>query len=175
SEEPAAPQAVATPSAVDTEDLPAWAAALAPETLAPERLLGRPKQTALILDQGLSDRADELVARTGPRVTFAAIVTAVLHFHLPADGPAAAKAIGGYRRRQLETLERPWQERNARVPEPLRAELDAVVAGATGRVAAVRRSTLVNALLDAHLPATPEDAARLVTRMEMVRGGAFLA
>ncbi len=99
---------------------------------------------------------------------------AVLHFHLPADGTAAAKAIGGYRRRKLESLDHPWEERNARLPEPLRAELDDVVSGAVGRVAAVRRSTLVNALLDAHLPATPDDAARLVTRMEMVRGGAFL-
>jgi hypothetical protein len=142
--------------------------------LAPARLLGRPKQTALILDRGLSTRADALVAATGPRVTFAAVVTAVLHFHLPADGEAAARTIGGYRRRRLDVLDHPWEERNARLPEPLRAELDEVVAGATGRVASVHRSTLVNALLDAHLPATPDDASRLVTRMEMVRGGAFL-
>ncbi|CAB4942554.1 unannotated protein [freshwater metagenome] len=114
------------------------------------------------------------MAATGPRVTFAAVVTAVLHFHLPADGEAAARTIGGYRRRRLDTLDHPWEERNARLPEPLRAELDDVVAGATGRVASVHRSTLVNALLDAHLPATPDDASRLVTRMEMVRGGAFL-
>lgn len=158
-----------------TDELPAWATSLDPAALQPERLLGRPKQTALILDRALSTRADELVAATGPRVTFAALVIAVLHFHLPADGAAAAKVIGGYRRRKLESLDHPWEERNARLPEPLRAELDDVVTGAVGRVAAVRRSTLVNALLDAHLPATPEDAARLVTRMEMVRGGAFLA
>jgi hypothetical protein len=155
-------------------DLPAWAQGLAHAALAPDRLLGRPKQTALILDRELSSRADALVAATGPRVTFAALVTAILHFHLPADGEAAARAIGGYRRRKLETLDRPWEERNARLPEPLRAELDAVVAGATGRVASVRRSTLVNALLDAHLPADADGAARLVVRMEMVRGGAFL-
>lgn len=159
---------------VDTSDLPAWAADLGVTALAPARLLGRPKQTALILDRGLSSRADELVAATGPRVTFAAVVTAILHFHLPADGEAAARTIGAYRRRKLEALDHPWEERNARLPEPLRAELDDVVAGATGRVASVHRSTLVNALLDAHLPATPEDASRLVTRMEMVRGGAFL-
>lgn len=176
-----APSAVADPTpseqpcAVDTGDLPAWAAPLDAAALQPDRLLGRPKQTALILDRDLSSRADELVAATGPRVTFAALVIAVLHFHLPADGTAAAKAIGGYRRRKLESLDHPWEERNARLPEPLRAELDDVVSGAVGRVAAVRRSTLVNALLDAHLPATPDDAARLVTRMEMVRGGAFLA
>jgi hypothetical protein len=155
-------------------DLPAWAQGLAHAALAPDRLLGRPKQTALILDRELSSRADALVAATGPRVTFAALVTAILHFHLPADGEAAARAIGGYRRRKLETLDRPWEERNARLPEPLRAELDDVVAGATGRVASVRRSTLVNALLDAHLPADADGAARLVVRMEMVRGGAFL-
>lgn len=159
---------------VDTSDLPEWARALDVVALAPARLLGRPKQTALILDRDLSSRADGLVAATGPRVTFAAVVTAILHFHLPADGEAAARTIGGYRRRKLEALDHPWEERNARLPEPLRAELDDVVAGATGRVASVHRSTLVNALLDAHLPATPEDAARLVTRMEMVRGGAFL-
>lgn len=159
----------------DAGDLPAWAAPLDAAALQPDRLLGRPKQTALILDRDLSSRADELVAATGPRVTFAALVIAVLHFHLPVDGTAAAKAIGGYRRRKLESLDHPWEERNARLPEPLRAELDEVVSGAVGRVAAVRRSTLVNALLDAHLPATPDDAARLVTRMEMVRGGAFLA
>lgn len=163
------------PAAVDTGDLPAWAAPLDDAALQPDRLLGRPKQTALILDRDLSSRADELVAATGPRVTFAALVIAVLHFNLPADGTAAAKAIGGYRRRKLESLDHPWEERNARLPEPLRAELDDVVSGAVGRVAAVRRSTLVNALLDAHLPSTPDDAARLVTRMEMVRGGAFLA
>lgn len=163
------------PIAADTGDLPAWAAPLDAAALQPDRLLGRPKQTALILDRDLSSRADELVAATGPRVTFAALVIAVLHFHLPTDGTAAAKAIGGYRRRKLESLDHPWEERNARLPEPLRAELDDVVSGAVGRVAAVRRSTLVNALLDAHLPATPDDAARLVTRMEMVRGGAFLA
>lgn len=159
---------------VDTSDLPAWAAPLGVVALAPARLLGRPKQTALILDRDLSSRADALVAATGPRVTFAAVVTAILHFHLPADGEAAARTIGAYRRRKLEALDHPWEERNARLPEPLRAELDDVVAGATGRVASVHRSTLVNALLDAHLPATPEDASRLVTRMEMVRGGAFL-
>ncbi len=176
-----APEApvVATPTtdsdARDAGDLPAWATTLDAAALQPERLLGRPKQTALILDRALSSRADELVAATGPRVTFAALVIAVLHFHLPADGTAAAKAIGGYRRRKLESLDHPWEERNARLPEPLRAELDDVVSGAVGRVAAVRRSTLVNALLDAHLPASPDDAARLVTRMEMVRGGAFLA
>lgn len=158
----------------DTSDVPAWAQDLAHAALAPDRLLGRPKQTALILDRELSSRADALVAATGPRVTFAALVTAILHFHLPADGEAAARAIGGYRRRKLETLDRPWEERNARLPEPLRAELDDVVAGATGRVASVRRSTLVNALLDAHLPADADGAARLVVRMEMVRGGAFL-
>lgn len=168
------PTPEATP-AVDAGDLPAWAAPLDAAALQPDRLLGRPKQTALILDRDLSSRADELVAATGPRVTFAALVIAVLHFHLPVDGTAAAKAIGGYRRRKLESLDHPWEERNARLPEPLRAELDDVVSGAVGRVAAVRRSTLVNALLDAHLPATPDDAARLVTRMEMVRGGAFLA
>lgn len=182
-----APEAVPTPTAVavptvtggaaasvDTSDLPAWAVGLDVVALAPARLLGRPKQTALILDRDLSSRADALVAATGPRVTFAAVVTAILHFHLPADGEAAARTIGGYRRRKLEALEHPWEERNARLPEPLRAELDDVVAGATGRVASVHRSTLVNALLDAHLPATPDDASRLVTRMEMVRGGAFL-
>jgi hypothetical protein len=163
----------ATTSA-DDSDVPAWAQGLAHAALAPDRLLGRPKQTALILDRELSSRADALVAATGPRVTFAALVTAILHFHLPADGEAAARAIGGYRRRKLETLDRPWEERNARLPEPLRAELDDVVAGATGRVASVRRSTLVNALLDAHLPADADGAARLVVRMEMVRGGAFL-
>lgn len=163
-----------TAPAASPTDLPEWAAVLEPEALRPDRLLGRPKQTALILDRDLSVRADALVARTGPRVTFAAIVTAVLHFHLPADGETAARAIGGYRRRRLEALEHPWEERNARLPEPLRAELDKVVAGATGRVASVRRSTLVNALLDAHLPADAGGAARLVTRMEMVRGGAFL-
>jgi hypothetical protein len=168
-EPPAAPAPAADPDA-----LPAWAAALDPAALAPTRLLGRPKQTALIMARELSTRADELVAATGPRVTFAAVVTAVLHFHLPADGEAAARTIGAYRRRRLDTLDHPWEERNARLPEPLRAELDEVVAGATGRVASVHRSTLVNALLDAHLPATPEDASRLVTRMEMVRGGAFL-
>lgn len=162
------------PQAADASDVPAWAQDLALAALAPDRLLGRPKQTALILDRELSSRADALVAATGPRVTFAALVTAILHFHLPADGEAAARAIGGYRRRRLETLDRPWEERNARLPEPLRAELDDVVAGATGRVASVRRSTLVNALLDAHLPADPDGAARLVVRMEMVRGGAFL-
>lgn len=166
--------ATATSAGGPEGDLPAWAAALDPAVLRPERLLGRPKQTALILDRDLSARADALVAGSGPRVTFAAIVTAVLHFHLPADGEAAARRIGGYRRRRLEALEHPWEERNARLPEPLRAELDDVVAGATGRVASVRRSTLVNALLDAHLPADAGDAARLVTRMEMVRGGAFL-
>lgn len=165
----------ATVPAPAAGDLPAWAAPLDAAALQPDRLLGRPKQTALILDRDLSSRADELVAATGPRVTFAALVIAVLHFHLPADGTAAAKAIGGYRRRKLESLDHPWEERNARLPEPLRAELDDVVSGAVGRVAAVRRSTLVNALLDAHLPASPDDAARLVTRMEMVRGGAFLA
>lgn len=170
----AAPSPSEQPTA-DTGDLPAWAAPLDAAALQPDRLLGRPKQTALILDRDLSSRADELVAATGPRVTFAALVIAVLHFHLPVDGTAAAKAIGGYRRRKLESLDHPWEERNARLPEPLRAELDDVVSGAVGRVAAVRRSTLVNALLDAHLPATPDDAARLVTRMEMVRGGAFLA
>jgi hypothetical protein len=168
-EPPAGPAPAADPDA-----LPAWAAALDPAALAPTRLLGRPKQTALIMARELSTRADELVAATGPRVTFAALVTAVLHFHLPADGDAAARTIGAYRRRRLDTLDHPWEERNARLPEPLRAELDEVVAGATGRVASVHRSTLVNALLDAHLPATPEDASRLVTRMEMVRGGAFL-
>lgn len=172
---PTAPAADVQPVAADTGDLPAWAAPLDATALQPDRLLGRPKQTALILDRDLSSRADELVAATGPRVTFAALVIAVLHFHLPVDGTAAAKAIGGYRRRKLESLDHPWEERNARLPEPLRAELDDVVSGAVGRVAAVRRSTLVNALLDAHLPATPDDAARLVTRMEMVRGGAFLA
>lgn len=165
----------AQPTDEDTGDLPAWAAPLDAAALQPDRLLGRPKQTALILDRDLSSRADELVAATGPRVTFAALVIAVLHFHLPVDGTAAAKAIGGYRRRKLESLDHPWEERNARLPEPLRAELDDVVSGAVGRVAAVRRSTLVNALLDAHLPATADDASRLVTRMEMVRGGAFLA
>lgn len=173
-----APAASTPPSeqpTADAGDLPAWAAPLDDVVLQPDRLLGRPKQTALILDRDLSSRADELVAETGPRVTFAALVIAVLHFHLPVDGTAAAKAIGGYRRRKLESLDHPWEERNARLPEPLRAELDEVVSGAVGRVAAVRRSTLVNALLDAHLPATPDDAARLVTRMEMVRGGAFLA
>ncbi len=154
--------------------LPAWASPLDPAALQPDRLLGRPKQTALILDRALSARADALVAATGPRVTFAALVIAVLHFHLPTDGAAAARAIGGYRRRKLESLDHPWEERNARLPEPLRAELDDVVSGAVGRVAAVRRSTLVNALLDAHLPTNADDAARLVTRMEMVRGGAFL-
>lgn len=176
-----APEAPSPAGARDTpapgtgpDALPAWAAALEPAALVPTRLLGRPKQTALIMARELSTRADELVAATGPRVTFAAVVTAVLHFHLPADGEAAARAIGGYRRRRLDTLDHPWEERNARLPEPLRADLDAVVAGATGRVASVHRSTLVNALLDAHLPATPEDASRLVTRMEMVRGGAFL-
>ncbi|MBF6619546.1 MAG: hypothetical protein ITG02_04885 [Patulibacter sp.] len=170
------PAATASAAPADIAgDLPAWAAPLDAAALQPERLLGRPKQTALILDRDLSSRADELVAATGPRVTFAALVIAVLHFHLPADGTAAAKAIGGYRRRKLESLDHPWEERNARLPEPLRAELDDVVSGAVGRVAAVRRSTLVNALLDAHLPATPDEAARLVTRMEMVRGGAFLA
>jgi len=172
-ESPATPAAPAAP-AVDTDDLPSWAAALDVVALAPTRLLGRPKQTALILDRELSGRADALVAATGPRVTFAAVVTAILHFHLPADGEAAARTIGGYRRRRLDTLDHPWEERNARLPEPLRAELDDVVAGATGRVASVHRSTLVNALLDAHLPGTPDDASRLVTRMEMVRGGAFL-
>lgn len=160
--------------AASDADVPAWAAALDPAALVPTRLLGRPKQTALILDRGLSTRADALVAATGPRVTFAAIVTAVLHFHLPADGEAAARTIGGYRRRRLDVLDHPWEERNARLPEPLRAELDDVVAGALGRVASVHRSTLVNALLDAHLPADADDASRLVTRMEMVRGGAFL-
>lgn len=170
---PQAPTLTGT-GAVDTSDLPAWALGLDTVALAPARLLGRPKQTALILDRDLSGRADALVAATGPRVTFAAIVTAILHFHLPADGEAAARTIGGYRRRKLEALDHPWEERNARLPEPLRAELDDVVAGATGRVASVHRSTLVNALLDAHLPATPDDASRLVTRMEMVRGGAFL-
>ncbi|WP_022928305.1 hypothetical protein [Patulibacter americanus] len=165
---------VATAGHSDASDVPAWAQGLAHAALAPDRLLGRPKQTALILDRELSSRADALVAATGPRVTFAALVTAILHFHLPADGEAAARAIGGYRRRKLETLDRPWEERNARLPEPLRAELDDVVAGATGRVASVRRSTLVNALLDAHLPADADGAARLVVRMEMVRGGAFL-
>lgn len=160
--------------ALDMSDLPVWAQGLDTVALAPARLLGRPKQTALILDRDLSGRADALVAATGPRVTFAAVVTAILHFHLPADGEAAARTIGGYRRRKLDTLDHPWEERNARLPEPLRAELDDVVAGATGRVASVHRSTLVNALLDAHLPATPDDASRLVTRMEMVRGGAFL-
>jgi hypothetical protein len=164
----------AEPASADASDVPAWAQGLAHAALAPDRLLGRPKQTALILDRELSGRADALVAATGPRVTFAALVTAILHFHLPADGEAAARAIGGYRRRKLETLDRPWEERNARLPEPLRAELDDVVAGATGRVASVRRSTLVNALLDAHLPADADGAARLVVRMEMVRGGAFL-
>jgi hypothetical protein len=174
-EPPAAPAASPDPApAADPDALPAWAAALDPAALAPTRLLGRPKQTALIMARELSTRADELVAATGPRVTFAAVVTAVLHFHLPADGEAAARTIGAYRRRRLDTLDHPWEERNARLPEPLRAELDEVVAGATGRVASVHRSTLVNALLDAHLPATPEDASRLVTRMEMVRGGAFL-
>lgn len=175
----AAPAPAVEPNLIDADanagDLPAWAAPLDAAALQPDRLLGRPKQTALILDRDLSERADELVAATGPRVTFAALVIAVLHFHLPVDGTAAAKAIGGYRRRKLESLDHPWEERNARLPEPLRAELDDVVSGAVGRVAAVRRSTLVNALLDAHLPATPDDAARLVTRMEMVRGGAFLA
>jgi hypothetical protein len=182
----AAPSEVAAPSGSDdasangsasaapASDLPTWAAGLERVSLAPDRLLGRPKQTALILDRELSSRADALVAATGPRVTFAALVTAILHFHLPTDGEAAARAIGGYRRRKLETLDRPWEERNARLPEPLRAELDDVVAGATGRVASVRRSTLVNALLDAHLPAGADDASRLVVRMEMVRGGAFL-
>jgi hypothetical protein len=171
-----APAPVAgVPDATPAGDLPAWATSLDAAALQPDRLLGRPKQTALILDRELSSRADELVAATGPRVTFAALVIAVLHFHLPTDGAAAAKAIGGYRRRKLESLDHPWEERNARLPEPLRAELDDVVSGAVGRVAAVRRSTLVNALLDAHLPASPDDAARLVTRMEMVRGGAFLA
>ncbi|MFA4929283.1 MAG: hypothetical protein WC558_12255 [Patulibacter sp.] len=170
-----APVAGSPASAEITGDLPAWATTLDAAALQPERLLGRPKQTALILDRELSSRADELVAATGPRVTFAALVIAVLHFYLPADGTAAAKAIGGYRRRKLESLDHPWEERNARLPEPLRAELDDVVSGAVGRVAAVRRSTLVNALLDAHLPTTADDAARLVTRMEMVRGGAFLA
>jgi hypothetical protein len=176
-----APAVAPTPAAdlagsasLDASDVPAWAQGLAHAALAPDRLLGRPKQTALILDRELSSRADALVAATGPRVTFAALVTAILHFHLPADGEAAARAIGGYRRRKLETLDRPWEERNARLPEPLRAELDDVVAGATGRVASVRRSTLVNALLDAHLPDDADGAARLVVRMEMVRGGAFL-
>ena len=172
---PSAPTVTGGASAgVDTSDLPDWAAPLDVVALAPGRLLGRPKQTALILDRELSTRADDLVAATGPRVTFAAVVTAILHFHLPADGEAAARTIGAYRRRKLDVLDHPWEERNARLPEPLRAELDDVVAGATGRVASVHRSTLVNALLDAHLPATPEDASRLVTRMEMVRGGAFL-
>ncbi len=172
----AAPRTAAPSASTATEagDLPSWADGLGDAALQPDRLLGRPKQTALILDRELSTRADELVAATGPRVTFAALVIAVLHFHLPADGTAAAKAIGGYRRRKLESLDHPWEERNARLPEPLRAELDDVVSGAVGRVASVRRSTLVNALLDAHLPATADDAARLVTRMEMVRGGAFL-
>jgi hypothetical protein len=156
------------------DDLPEWAVELDPAALRPARLLGRPKQTALILDRALSARADDLVAATGPRVTFAALVIAVLHFHLPVDGEAAARAIGGYRRRKLETLDHPWEERNARLPEPLRAELDDVVSGAVGRVASVRRSTLVNALLDAHLPGSPDEASRMVTRMEMVRGGAFL-
>jgi hypothetical protein len=171
---PASPAADASRIPAADGDLPAWAQGLAPVVLGPDRLLGRPKQTALIMDRDLSSRADALVAATGPRVTFAALVTAILHFELPADGEAAARAIGGYRRRQLETLDRPWEERNARLPEPLRRELDDVVAGATGRVASVRRSTLVNALLDAHLPATPDEASRLVMRMEMVRGGAFL-
>lgn len=171
----AAAEAAPQVDAASPDDLPAWAAALDGAALRPDRLLGRPKQTALILDRELSARADALVAATGPRVTFAALVTAVLHFHLPADGDAAARAIGGYRRRRLEALDHPWEERNARVPEPLRGELDDVVAGATGLVASVRRSTLVNALLDAHLPEDADDAARLVTRMEMVRGGAFLA
>ncbi|MEV4419806.1 hypothetical protein AB0L40_07495, partial [Patulibacter sp. NPDC049589] len=176
SAEPAArPSAVAPASAaVDTAGLPPWALGLDAVALAPARLLGRPKQTALILDRDLSTRADALVAATGPRVTFAAVVTAILHFHLPADGEAAARTIGAYRRRKLEALDHPWEERNARLPEPLRGELDEVVAGATGRVASVHRSTLVNALLDAHLPATADEASRLVTRMEMVRGGAFL-
>ncbi|WP_320672446.1 hypothetical protein [Patulibacter defluvii] len=167
--------AAETPApATADDDRPAWTAGLDAAALRPDRLLGRPKQTALILDRELSARADALVAATGPRVTFAALVTAVLHFHLPADGDAAARAIGGYRRRRLEALDHPWEERNARVPEALRRELDDVVAGATGIVASVRRSTLVNALLDAHLPEDADDAARLVTRMEMVRGGAFL-
>jgi len=172
----AAPRIAAAPGVPAADDeLPAWARELPAEALQPERLLGRPKQTALILDRELSARADALVAATGPRVTFAALVTAVLHFHLPTDGGSAARTIGAYRRRRLESLEQPWEERNARVPEPLRDALDDVVAGATGKVAAVRRSTLVNALLDAHLPAEADGAARLVTRMEMVRGGAFLA
>jgi hypothetical protein len=172
--EPAAPEPVAPATPASPGDLPAWAAGLGREALQPGRLLGRPKQTALILDRELSARADALVAATGPRVTFAALVTAVLHFHLPADGGDAARTIGAYRRRRLESLEQPWEERNARIPEALRDGLDDVVAGATGKVAAVRRSTLVNALLDAHLPSDADDAARLVTRMEMVRGGAFL-
>jgi hypothetical protein len=174
-EEPStAPPAVVSATPATHDDLPDWARGLSASVLGPDRLLGRPKQTALIMDRDLSGRADALVAATGPRVTFAALVTAILHFELPADGEAAARAIGGYRRRQLETLDRPWEERNARLPEPLRRDLDDVVAGATGRVAAVRRSTLVNALLDAHLPATADEASRLVMRMEMVRGGAFL-
>ncbi|MGE4426644.1 MAG: hypothetical protein AB7G37_09360 [Solirubrobacteraceae bacterium] len=156
------------------DGLPAWTVGLDVDRLRPDRLLGRPKQTALILDRHLSERADALVAATGPRVTFAGLVTAVLQFNLPADGAAAARTIGGYRRRRLDALDHPWEERNARVPEGLRTALDDVVAGATGRVASVRRSTLVNALLDTHLPDDPDEAARLVTRMEMVRGGAFL-
>ncbi|MCK9249647.1 MAG: hypothetical protein M0P31_11840 [Solirubrobacteraceae bacterium] len=175
----AAPTADTTEPTVDAaraavDDLPGWTVGLPVARLRPDRLLGRPKQTAMILDRDLSERADTLVAATGPRVTFAAIVTAILHFHLPADGDAAARTIGGYRRRRLDALDHPWEERNARVPEGLRDTLDDVVAGATGRVASVRRSTLVNALLDAHLPSDPDEAARLVTRMEMVRGGAFL-
>ncbi len=168
------PVAPAAPASALVGDLPAWATDLDRDALQPGRLLGRPKQTALILDRELSARADALVAATGPRVTFAALVTAIVHFHLPADGGDAARTIGAYRRRRLESLEQPWEERNARIPEALRDGLDDVVAGATGKVAAVRRSTLVNALLDAHLPSDADGAARLVTRMEMVRGGAFL-
>jgi hypothetical protein len=139
---------------------------------APFYAAGRPLQTSIALDAAGATQLEEL-ARAA-RVSFNALAVAVLHAGLPLEADAVRSAIVDERvRRAGDQVAR--VERNLRLPEQLRARVDALTAAARDRLPRATRADLVNAALRRSLPADAQAAAELVAehakRLERAAAG----
>jgi hypothetical protein len=133
---------------------------------------GRPLQTSIALDAASATQLEEL-ARAA-RVSFNALAVAVLHAGLPLEADAVRSAIVDERvRRAGDQVAR--VERNLRLPEQLRARVDALTIAARDRLPRATRADLVNAALRRSLPPDAQAAAELVAehakRLERAAAG----
>jgi hypothetical protein len=112
-------------------------------------------QTAIVFDGQLVEDSTSLAARAG--ISFTALLTAILADALP-DQPQEVGETA-----LLERLDHPEAVRtgrNIRLPRDLRDRLDALAAPHE-RIVSGARSLLINAILRANLPETPDQASDL--------------